>query len=263
MRLRVARATVKVNPRHKAALVLTLLATGASLIVGLETKQVVGIALLGLAFAWLLGSNSLLVHSLFIVAGLSLATGRVLWDWQKYRAEARNYRASVAYFESRIPELATQYPEPVGLGPVGGEDAVVVTKDFVPKYEMDAFHLAAAKQAGVKLYRFIPLPGSDLPYLAISLITPKEKVSDRLSKDYPTLSKWECDALAAGVDVWSVHDETPGAEPDLFTLRRAVALNWILVTCGSLLTLVGVGTMFGIRLRSSLSGRALDKASRT
>ena len=257
-----ARATVKVNTRHKAALVLTLLATGASLIVGLETKQVVGIALLGLAFAWLLGSNSLLVHSLLIVAGLSLATGRVLWDWQKYQAEARNYRASVAYFESTIPELATQYPEPVGTGPVGGEDAVIVTKDFVPKYKMDAFHVAAARQAGVKLYRFIPLPGSDLPYLAISLETPKEKVSDRLSKDYPTLSKWECDALAAGVDVWSVQ-ETPGVEPDLFTLRRAVALNWISVMCGSLLALVGVGTMLGVRLRSSLSGRALGKASRT
>lgn len=262
MGLRVARATVEVNPRHKAALVLTLLATGASLIVGFDTKQVVGIVLLGLAFAWLLGSNSLLVHSLFVVAGLGLATGPIWWDWQKYHAEAKSYHASVAYFESKIPELATEYPEPVGLGPVGGEDAVIVSKDFVPKYKMDASHVAAAKQAGVKLYRFIPLPGSDFPYLAISLVTPKEKVSDRLSKDYPTLSKWECDALAAGVDVWSV-PETPGAQPDLFTLRRAVALNWILVTCGSLSALVGVGTMLGVRLRSSVLGRALDKASRT
>ena len=252
----------KLNKRHKVAFCLTLLAAGTSLLFGIAAKQTVGIVLLGVAFAWALGSDSLLVHSLFIVAGLSLATGPVLWDWQKYRAEAKSYHASVAYFESRIPELATQYPEPVGLGPVGGEDAVIVSKDFVPKFKMDASHLAAANQAEVKLYRFIPLPGSDFPYLAISLTTPTDKVSDHLCKDYPTLSKWECDALAAGVDVWSV-PETPGAEPDLFTLRRAVARNWILVTCGSLLALVGVGTILAVRLRSGLLGRALGKASRT
>jgi hypothetical protein len=62
----------RLNQRHKAALFLTLLAAGASLVLNMAAKQTTGVVLLGLAFAWAFGSNSRAVHVLFIAAGVLL-----------------------------------------------------------------------------------------------------------------------------------------------------------------------------------------------
>ena len=47
---------MKLNWRHKAGLFLTLVAVGCGLFLECSAKQAVGIALLGIAFAWLIGS---------------------------------------------------------------------------------------------------------------------------------------------------------------------------------------------------------------
>ena len=49
-------ALMKLNWRHKAGLFLTLVAVGCGLFLECSAKQAVGIALLGIAFAWLIGS---------------------------------------------------------------------------------------------------------------------------------------------------------------------------------------------------------------
>jgi hypothetical protein len=110
MGLRVIPASAKLNRRHKAALFLTLLAAGALLVWGAGAKQTAGGVLLGLAFAWALGSNNRLVHLSFVAVGLILGIGPALRDWYDHRSETRKYRESVAEFERRIPDLAKQYP---------------------------------------------------------------------------------------------------------------------------------------------------------
>ncbi len=98
------------NKRHKVALFLTLLAAGALLVWGAGVKQTAGAVFLGLAFGWALGSNSRLVHVSFVAVGLILGIGPALRDWYDHRSEVKKYRASVAEFERRIPDLAKQYP---------------------------------------------------------------------------------------------------------------------------------------------------------
>ena len=48
------------NRRHKVGLFLVLVATGVCLFFEASAKQTAGVALLGIAFAWVLGSLSLL-----------------------------------------------------------------------------------------------------------------------------------------------------------------------------------------------------------
>lgn len=47
---------MKLNWRHKASLFLTLVAVGCGLFLESSAKQAAGIALVGIAFAWLIGS---------------------------------------------------------------------------------------------------------------------------------------------------------------------------------------------------------------
>ncbi len=60
------------NRRHKAALCATLICVGLIVLLGGPTHTVAGIALLGIAFSWAVGSNYRPVHWLFIVVGLIL-----------------------------------------------------------------------------------------------------------------------------------------------------------------------------------------------
>lgn len=109
MRLRVAFPAM-LNSRHKAVFFLTLLVAGASLLLQAEAKQIAGIVLLGLAFAWAVGSDRRIVHYVFVFCGVISAGGPLLRDWYIYRAQRRIYSQQVADFQRKIPELVKEYP---------------------------------------------------------------------------------------------------------------------------------------------------------
>jgi hypothetical protein len=275
-----------VNRRHKAAILLTLLAAGTSLIVDLETKQVVGIVLLGLAFAWLFGSNNPLAHSVLIVAGLSL-TATPLWrDWHEYREERRSYFASVADFETRIPELAKRYPEFIGFaGAVEGlavrkvnglppgahlrplppnfSDALVPKQK--PKYKYvklpdgsygkfrfdatdEEIIVAVERDLPGTFARDIQLPDESYVQVPLSASANQLKqLSERIAEKFPSLPGWRRDALVAGVNFETLPvSEYPLPEP-VFSFVGAVVANRIPVSCGVLLLMLGTGTMLGVK----------------
>jgi hypothetical protein len=101
---------LKLNRRHKAALFVTLVAAGASLVSGDAMKIGLGIVLLGVAFAWAFGSDSRVEHFLFLVCGLLIVIATLIHDWREHLVQSRRYRDEVTEFESRVPNFAKSYP---------------------------------------------------------------------------------------------------------------------------------------------------------
>jgi hypothetical protein len=67
---------MRLNRRHKAALCGTLVCLGLILLYGhLSLRHLAGILFLGLAYSWAIGSNSRIVHWLFISFGFLLLLG--------------------------------------------------------------------------------------------------------------------------------------------------------------------------------------------
>jgi len=95
------------NRRHKVGLFLVLVATGLSLFLEASAKQTAGIALLGVAFAWLFGSLSLRVLLLWLCS-LTCATGVGLVGfplWQEHslvEAKAQEYDSAVAEIRAAV-----------------------------------------------------------------------------------------------------------------------------------------------------------------
>jgi hypothetical protein len=63
-----AKSRAGLNRRHKFVLFLTLVSTGGSLVCGLGIREALGIALLGFALAWVVGSKSVYVGMIAIKA---------------------------------------------------------------------------------------------------------------------------------------------------------------------------------------------------
>lgn len=88
------------NRRHKTLLFLTLVGLGSSLLFGADAKQVAGIALLGLAAAWLIGGMSvrtlgLLLSIVALLAGIGVAALPILVDWHTFQTDSSNYAQAV------------------------------------------------------------------------------------------------------------------------------------------------------------------------
>ncbi len=86
----------QLNRRHKAALWLALGLCGLGLLTGSGIKEGIGVLLLGVVFAWALGSNSRLVHSAFIAAGLTI----MAWAgvaWHRHSVELAAYQQANPY----------------------------------------------------------------------------------------------------------------------------------------------------------------------
>jgi hypothetical protein len=84
------------NRRHKAGLLLTLTAVGASLVLDVSAKQTAGVVLLGLAAAWFIGSVrprtlGLILCSAAFCVGLYISTNPVWEEWELYRTRAEAY----------------------------------------------------------------------------------------------------------------------------------------------------------------------------
>jgi|ERR1019366_4650882 hypothetical protein len=101
---------LNLNRRHKVTLFLTVLLAGIAALNGAKMMQVVGTLLLGLALAWAFGSDSRVVHWLFLSLGVLLACGTVGLAWLIHQRDTNLYAQKVAAFEQRIPELAKKYP---------------------------------------------------------------------------------------------------------------------------------------------------------
>jgi hypothetical protein len=101
---------LNLNRRRKVTLFLTVVLAGIAALNSAKMMQVVGILLLGLALAWAFGSNSRVVHWLFLSLGALLACGIVGLGWYVHQSDTNLYAQRVAAFEQRIPELAKEYP---------------------------------------------------------------------------------------------------------------------------------------------------------
>jgi hypothetical protein len=66
---------LNLNRRHKVTLFLTVLLAGIAALNRAKMVEVVGIFLLGFALAWAFGSDSRVVHWLFLSMGVLLACG--------------------------------------------------------------------------------------------------------------------------------------------------------------------------------------------
>lgn len=75
------------NRRHKVMLFLTLIAAGLSLVLGAGVAKAGGVALLGMALAWIFGSDSRIVHWLLFGVGIALIAGTASFDFFWWRLE--------------------------------------------------------------------------------------------------------------------------------------------------------------------------------
>jgi hypothetical protein len=138
---------LNLNRRHKVALFFTLALAGIAALNGAKMMQVVGILLLGLALAWAFGSDSRVVHWLFLSLGLLLTCLTVGGAWYIRQSDTNLYAQKVAAFEQRIPELAKKYPlrkvRPSGMdrpsrewdekgNPVQTNGQIILDKDLEP-----------------------------------------------------------------------------------------------------------------------------------
>lgn len=121
---------IRLNRRHRVALFATLGIAGLMGVFGATFTQTVGIFMFGLAFAWAFGSDSRVVHRLFVVAGVVFGLGlSIVGPWHNYNVEVRAYKVEVERFKNRIPELARRYP----INATDLEDAPGHSDDLVPK----------------------------------------------------------------------------------------------------------------------------------
>jgi hypothetical protein len=252
----------QLNRRHKAALFLTLLGTGASLVSGAGFQQAAGIMILGAAFAWAFGSDSRFIHSLFAVLGFALLVGPLAYDWYSYRATSKKYRERVADFERKIPELATSYPEHFvivenshsrfGTRRVGAPIANADELDgFLKNYPV---YTSAGRQAVLEKLRHRATANG---IVTLRLSTDKERTEDQtyllldvlvLPDFWESRPQWYADARAASIDLAAVPaDQKPGNPPRPFRLWEAVKQSWIFEVPGVMLVTMSLGLFCGIK----------------
>jgi hypothetical protein len=230
------------NRRHKAALFLALIAVGVGLLLGAGVKQSLGIALLGMAFAWAFGSDSRPVHWLFVVAGTVLAFAPLVYQWYDQRGAAESYQSKVAAFESDIPALAKQYPildpNDVDKVPTG----IRLTRE-------DLFHQFRLLPSGKSLSpgdqeEFIQDLLKKCPNWRTVLVDSSERESERAQ--FILFDK----AIAGGLN-WAAlpYYILPGDPPEPFKLSKAVSKNWLIEIPGVLAVGVGLGLVLGVRHR--------------
>ena len=101
---------LNLNRRHKVTLFLSVVLAGIAALNSAKMMEVAGILLLGLALAWAFGSDSRIVHWLFLTVGALLTCLTVGGAAYLYQSDANLYAQKVAAFEQRMPELAKKHP---------------------------------------------------------------------------------------------------------------------------------------------------------
>ncbi len=103
---------VPLNRRHKTVLALALLIAGVALVGGQNFQVFIGLLVIGAAFAFLIGSNSRAVHTLFLVVGVGASIIPVAIDWANARRENKAYVERLDAFRGRLPAFRIRYPLP-------------------------------------------------------------------------------------------------------------------------------------------------------
>ncbi len=243
---------------------LTLLAAGVSLVFG--AGQSAGIVLLGLAFAWILGSNSRIVHWLLVGLGLALLAGPIGLDWRSHRQASKRYESNVAAFEHRIPELAKEYP---AADTKLTAEQTETLRAYNTMTETQFAHWLKSRYPELQKYgdhevaegvlkrlpkrpSYISLPLPDGRHAHFPVDTTNAVIRAAIAREFPQTPGWYLDALAARVDVAGVPgDEKPGNPPEPFKLWRAVTESWIFEAPGVLLFCVGLGLILGAKPKGS------------
>jgi hypothetical protein len=222
---------LRLNRRHKAALFVILVAAGASLVSGDAMKIGLGIILLGVAFAWAFGSDSRVVHSLFLACGLLIVIGTLMYDWHVHREKARLYRDQVAEFERKIPDFAKSYP----VSPYAA----------VPSAKKQQ----ARPSSG---YTRVILPDGSCVYYPTSM--GYAEIMDVTQSEHggeDCQAKWYTDAVAAGVEITAIQkEEKPGngkKPPEPFKLWRSARKNLFLIVPGLFQLFIGMGLLWGVK----------------
>lgn len=161
------------NWRHKAGLFLTLVAVGCGLFLDLSAKQAVGIALLGIAFSWLIGSLSarVLTAAFAIVlcgVGLYLAVYPVWSDRQSTTKSIVEYDVAMDDFQYAIKTAPIPIPPDATIGKPSVDYNALAKKyggttDRNPdidwsKYSTPATHLAIGVAKGQEQTRTVTVP---------------------------------------------------------------------------------------------------------
>lgn len=251
---------VELNRRHKAALFLTLVAAGVSLVLGADAKQTAGVALLGVAFAWAFGSNSRFVHLLFAVFGLALLAGPLAFHWYSYRISTNKYQEQVAEFERKIPELASRYPNHfeivengkvrIGIRRVG---APIASADELDGFLRDfPVYTPTGRWAVLEDIRRNRTTVNEIFTLRLHADSEKEHyllLDVLLRPDFwVSRPQWYADARAAKIDLAAVpEDEKPGNPPRPFRVWEATKQSWIFEVPGLMLLITGLGLFFGVK----------------
>jgi hypothetical protein len=116
------------NWRHKSGLFFTVVAVGIGLFLECSAKQAVGIALLGIAFAWLIGTlpTRALVATFAILlcaVGLYVGAAPVLSDRDSAQKSAAEYDVAIADLQSAVKGAVTIDIDPSTVRPLSKGDA--------------------------------------------------------------------------------------------------------------------------------------------
>ncbi len=273
---------IKLNRRHKFILFLTLIAAGASLVMGAGLARAVGIVLLGAAFAWMVGLNTRVVHWLFLGVGVVIVAGTVVLDGYFHHQSVKEYESGVADFERRLPDLAQKYPllEIESMAqPASRTGAVRVYKDirsiFVAPDIVDAakakgWGLVQPKQTpdGTRTKtEWVKLPSVALMSFDVPADMTTEQLSTMIKQKYPQLmvkaktgdvaphkkgAKWKEDAFLAGVNLSLVPiDEQPREVPG--PLTHALLEHWYFELLGLLVAGIGMALILGVKPQAAMA----------
>ncbi|HVO61415.1 MAG TPA: hypothetical protein VMT53_10805 [Terriglobales bacterium] len=240
---------LNLNRRHKVTLFLTLVLAGIAAVSGTKMMEVVGILLLGLALAWAFGSDSRVVHWLFLSFGVLLACGTVGLAWYVHQRDTNLYAKEVAAFEQRIPELAKEYP-------LHKSGQIILDKDLEPYLIKNPQKGARGKVPEGSL----PEQGVyDLPGGFFRLTMPdghfryfaRDPDAEYCQKNFfawgKTQKMWD-EAWVAGLDLSEVpSEELPGFSPKPVWLTSDAWGGGVVF--GAFLFALGLGLILGIRAK--------------
>lgn len=226
------RVVPSLNRRHKAVLFLTLLAAGFSLLQQPYIRVTFGIAMLGLALAWAIGSNSRVVHVLFLLLGLPIAVGPVLSDWYEHRKRIAEFRRTVEALGIQIPRMPKFNPQ--------SKEPIDVTSFAELDHLMDASGYTVEHRLELK---------QELEKLALQ---PEGQGSRKITVGIrpSVIGGVEGEKIEVSADLNPNFFRPVPKEPKPFAFGESVASNQRLLIPGLLLMVVGSGLILGIRPRA-------------
>lgn len=237
------RFPLELNRRHKAILFLTLLAAGSSLVVEANLRISFGIVLLGIAFAWALGSDSRLVHCLFFVTGVLLAAYPVWVDW----SNSREYELRLDEFERKIPRLAKAH----AFDPHSKNWKITSKTELEHLMERLGYEEEERQSAIQNTYKQWTA-GELNDRVTVKFPAKRGGVSDvdaqiiLTPKFFEPAPRWYADAVAAGVDMTKVPEsKKPGQAPQSIVFDAMPIIFFL--GPGVLLIAIGLGLVLAIK----------------